>query len=297
MIEKMKYLNITGPKDDIDRVVDIYLNKHEIHLENALTELGSDQDVKPFIEMNPYKELLNKSQMLVDRLSKDIPCAQHEMSASEASEIINKSYSLMDKLVEKHQDIKEEKKHLTTLINQIEPFRMLDFELDKIQHFNFIRFRFGRIAHEYYNKFTRFVYDNLNTVFYECERNAEYVWGVYFSPATASDQVDAVYASLHFERIELANEYEGTPEEAYQVLVKRMHKVRAKGKEIKNKIKKKLDEQGSEILLAFQTLQRLSDNFDIRKMAVCTDNPHTDQVFYILCGWMSAKDTKALIKE
>ena len=37
MIEKMKFLSITGPKTDIDRVVNTYLCKYEIHLENALS--------------------------------------------------------------------------------------------------------------------------------------------------------------------------------------------------------------------------------------------------------------------
>ena len=40
MIEKMKFLSISGPRDDIDRVVDQYLSKYEIHLENALSELS-----------------------------------------------------------------------------------------------------------------------------------------------------------------------------------------------------------------------------------------------------------------
>ena len=39
MIEKMKFLTLTGPREDIDRVVDTYLSKYEIHLENALSQL------------------------------------------------------------------------------------------------------------------------------------------------------------------------------------------------------------------------------------------------------------------
>ena len=39
MIEKMKFLSITGPKADIDRVVSDYLSKYEIHLENAMAQL------------------------------------------------------------------------------------------------------------------------------------------------------------------------------------------------------------------------------------------------------------------
>ena len=39
MIEKMKFLRISGPKGDIDRVAELNLSKYEIQLENAMTEL------------------------------------------------------------------------------------------------------------------------------------------------------------------------------------------------------------------------------------------------------------------
>ena len=65
MIEKMKFLSITGHKGDIDRVVDQYLSKYEIHLENALSELKTVTDLRPFNENNPYKEDLQKSEDLI----------------------------------------------------------------------------------------------------------------------------------------------------------------------------------------------------------------------------------------
>ena len=36
MIEKMKFLSITGPKADIDRMTETYLSRYEIHLETPL---------------------------------------------------------------------------------------------------------------------------------------------------------------------------------------------------------------------------------------------------------------------
>ena len=44
MIEKMKFLSFTGPKKDIDRFVLKYLSKYEIHLENALAQLGQGSE-------------------------------------------------------------------------------------------------------------------------------------------------------------------------------------------------------------------------------------------------------------
>ena len=62
MIVKMKFLSITGPRADIDRMTNRYLSKYEIHLENALAQLGQDQkNVTPYIEANPYREALNKA--------------------------------------------------------------------------------------------------------------------------------------------------------------------------------------------------------------------------------------------
>ena len=37
MIERMKFLNITGPKDDIDRVIETYISKYDFQIENALS--------------------------------------------------------------------------------------------------------------------------------------------------------------------------------------------------------------------------------------------------------------------
>ena len=56
MIEKMRFLSITGPKEDIDRVIEEYLSKYDIQLENALSELKNVRDLYPYIDSNPYKE-------------------------------------------------------------------------------------------------------------------------------------------------------------------------------------------------------------------------------------------------
>ena len=68
MIVKMKFLSISGPRDDIDRVYDVYLSKYEMQLENALTELRTTENLIPFAEVNPYKEPLAKAEHFVSLL-------------------------------------------------------------------------------------------------------------------------------------------------------------------------------------------------------------------------------------
>lgn len=291
----MKFLSITGPKKDIDRVVDVYLKKYEIHLENALSELSAVHDLTPFIEVNPYKELLNKSEDLIKRLNPDSSALKKDMSTEEAKEVLNNALTLLNDLSGERNELKTKKQYLNDLINQIEPFRSIDFELKRILSFKFIKFRFGKIPYEYFDKFSKYAYDNLNTVFLDCYSNDNYVWGVYFVPESSSGKIDAIFSSLHFERIMIPNEYEGTPQEAYEALNIQINEINIQRKILAKKINQKLQEEASKILQAYEFLRNLSENFDVRKLAACTKEKQ--QVFYILCGWITAKDTKRLLKD
>ncbi len=297
MIEKMKFLSITGPKRDFDRVVRVYLSKYHIHLENALSELSSVHDLKPFVEINPYKDLLGKSEELIKKLDKKQEYSSTDMTPEKASEVITSTFSLLEDLNTRKKSLKEQKAHYTDLIHQIEPFRNLDYDIHKILELKFINFRFGKISHEHYNKFSKYVYDNLNSVFFECDSDSDYVWGIYFVPASYSVKIDAIYASLHFERLFLPDEYEGTPEEAYRSFLAKRNEINAELTSVSNQIKDRLNQRADELLEAHNTLMIFNKNYDVRKLAACTKEKGKDEVFFILCGWISEKDVKNFVAE
>ena len=68
MIVKMKFINISGPRNDIDRVTDLYLSRYEIQLESALSELKTVDNLRPFVELNPYRDVLSKANQFVGYL-------------------------------------------------------------------------------------------------------------------------------------------------------------------------------------------------------------------------------------
>ena len=61
MIVKMKFLSITGAKDDIERMAGQYLSKYEIQLESALTELKTVQNLRAYTDKNPYAEVIRRA--------------------------------------------------------------------------------------------------------------------------------------------------------------------------------------------------------------------------------------------
>lgn len=294
MIVKMKFLSITGPKNDIDRVIDQYLSKYEIQLENTLSELKSVRDISPYMEINPYKDTLAKANSLAD-LIKDIPCGEKKLSVEEAVAVIEELEAELASIQEKKDKIEAELSSAQSSLTDIAHFRAIPHDIEDILHFRHVKFRFGKISQEYYAKFEKYVYDDLYTIFYKCQSDDNYVWGVYFVPAEEADKIDAVYSSLHFERLYLKDTYHGTAEEAYHILEKKVADYTAQLNSIMDSYKKKLEANAADILAAQRKLSALSENFDVRKLAACTRTKQ--DTFYILCGWMTEEDALAFSKE
>ncbi len=292
MIVKMKFLSITGPKNDIDRVVNQYLSKYEIHLENALSELNSVRNLRPYMEINPYKEWLVKSNEYAQLIQDDTyASANNSISLEESLETLQTLDAQINTINEKRTQLEKKRKELEKSLRNIEPFLEFDYNLHNVLQFKFIKYRFGKIAKDYYDNLEKYVYEHLDSVFFKCHSDDQYVWGVYFVPSPEADKLDAVFSSLQFERIYMPDVYDETPNEAYERLQAELNDCTKQIDALHQEITQILEGQKENVLSAREMLSSLSSNFDVRKLAACTKEEQ--QVFYILCGWMSEEDAKS----
>ena len=216
MIVKMKFLTITGPKDDLDRMMDEYLSRYEIHLENALSELKTVRDLQPFNEANPYRELLAQAKSMVELLDGSLDRPEGSISMEEAVELIKQLNWQLEEKNSHRSDVTAKLGEVREKQKKLEPFRSLSFDTSRLQGFRFVKHRYGSIAKTYFREFEKYVYDDLETVFFKCKEDSETVWGIYFVPASEADRVDAIYASMHFERIHLSGDLQGSPDVLWQ---------------------------------------------------------------------------------
>lgn len=296
MIEKMKFLSITGPKTDIDRVVNDYLSKYEIHLENAMAQLTQVQHLSPYIQINPYRDLLAKVNEFASLLgsTKNIPI--QDISLEEIQPLLDSLGERISKLRQECDAIMTERSSVAEDLNRLSPFSSLPEDVDKLVHYRFVQVRFGRIQREYYEKFKTYVYDDLDTMFYPCREDSDYVWGLYFVLWTKMEKVDAVFSSMHFERTYLKKDYyHGTPQALCAEYEKKLENLRREYDSRQDEIQKLLERDASKILSAQAALNALSTNFDVRKVAACVKEHQ--ETFYILCGWMTEKDASAFMKD
>lgn len=294
MIVKMKFLSITGPIRDIDRVSDVYLSKYEMQLEHTITELKTTDNLLPFVEVNPYKEPLVKAEHFVSLISSESASADNSLDIDQIQTMIREVNHDYLEIQEKIDGLEKDKTAIQEKLNVLEPFQPLNFELNKVMNYKYMQIRFGRIDVDYYHKLEKYLFEDLNAIFLEGARDSNYVYGCYFVSNGESGKVDSVFNSLHFERIKIPDEYIGTPAVAYQNL---SQEIADKDKEIEKLLQENTDlinKNASALLGAKNRLEELSGNFDVRKMAARIEDEKED--YYILCGWMSEKDVEKFIE-
>ena len=225
MIVKMKFINISGPRNDIDRVTDLYLSKYEIQLESALSELKTVNNLRPFVEINPYRDALAQAEQLTALLEDPEKVKPDEkLGLDSMFEVIRNTSADYQSMQDKKEKLKKKIEDLHQKQQVIAPFRPLDCNLSEVLNYKYIAYRFGRIAVEYYYKMKKYLIEEMDAIFVEGERDESYVYGAYFVSPGGAPKADALFRTLHFERITLNNEYEGTPTDAYQKLQRQINK-------------------------------------------------------------------------
>lgn len=295
MIVKMKFLSVSGPKADIDRVCEVYLSKYEMQLENAVTELKTADNLLPFVEMNPYKEPLAK----IEQFVKFLPTGERHADLSIEKEDILKLVRDVNhdylELMERKEQFKRKRDELKERADVLEPFRSLDVDIRKVMKYQYMQVRFGRIGIDYYRKLERYLFEDLNAVFLEGIRSDSHVYGCYFVANADVSKVDSVFSSLHFERISLGSEYAGTPAAAYDGIMQEVEDTKEEIAQIRKEIQTLMESHGAQLLGARKRLENMCDNFDVRKLAARMNDDQSES--YILCGWMGEEDVEAFVRE
>lgn len=297
MIVKMKFLQISGPETDIDRMCSQYLSRHEMQLESAIAELKTTDNLQPFIEVNPYRDPLAKVESFCELLNQEKIKPDRTMDTDSVLAMIRDiNHDYVD-MQEKRELLKKQADEMKEKANALEPFRSLDIDLGRATKYRFLNVRFGRIGLDYYRRLEKYLFNDLDAVFLEGSRNDSYVYGGYITSNKEKSKADSIFNSLHFEKIDLITDYSGTPEQAYGAIEKKLENVKREIAEIDKRSEELMNNHAAKLLGARDKLKEAADYFDIRKKAARIENEEEKGGYYILCGWMGEEDVEEFVKE
>lgn len=300
MITKMSMVNITGPRDDIDRMSDQYLSHYDIHLENTLKELSDIRTLKAYTSPDPYKPLSQR----IDDLLQLSPTEQNAAAIEPRSLDFDYIKRLVEQVEhdvkteqEKLQEVNQEITQLTTDFNKYEPFEKIDYPLDDILIMKKVKFRFGRFTLLNYHKYKKYIENMVPAIFIPSKKVDGYVYGAYFTSAQDRQRVDALFFSLNWKRLYLPEE-KGTFVEILSRFSEKMEELKKEQKQLETTLRQAVQPISKELLEAKARLAQLSKAFGVRRYAAITRNEFAKkETRYLLIGWMAETDAAQLVDQ
>lgn len=280
-VVKMKLVSIIGKMDELDNVIEQSCSDGNFQLDQAMTFFSNSSGFTPLNEDNPYsslfsalKETLSAANLKkVDKVDDDIL-----MDKSEIQPYVSDFCSKINKLQSEKQSILisiDEEKHAKS---QFEHFLGLDLKISELLSCEFIKVRFGRLPKESYEKLKSYT-DNPYIIYFPCTNDAQYVWGVYFSPIEEIAETDRIFASLYFERLKIPRAV-GTPDEAIVEIKKKIDSLENRLNELDKEISSIWETESYKCSKLYNYLKQHRNAFDLRRYAARYNDS------FILAGWL-----------
>ncbi len=286
----MKLVMVNGPSAQLERVIGALCSDGNFHPEKAESFISPSMGYAPLNEENPYLSTISAIKELARQFNVDLESAKKV----KGTVIDEKAQAYVEYLERTLSDFAAEAASLNEQISacregidQYSHFLGLGVSLEEIFACRFIVARFGHLSKDSYLKLTRGYGEHPYILFVPCSADVDGYWGVYFAPKDHEDEVDRIFASLHFDRMHVPSAV-GTAEEIIARLEENISIIRAQQNELSEKIVEIWTAEGDKISALYAKLVQSSDLFELRKYAVF----HEKNCFFV--GWIPAKGEKRL---
>ncbi|HHW22313.1 MAG TPA: V-type ATP synthase subunit I [Clostridiaceae bacterium] len=297
-IEKMKYIRIMGPLSKFDEFALKHVINRNIELEPAHKHLNVPGLI-PFTEDNSLDNLLKRIEVLNERFQVkikeyDLETVEKEllnpMDKDEADAFIAEIEDKLSALRKETESINAGIKEREQIIKQILPLSSLDIKIDELFHFTFMKFRFGKAPKDLYNRQKKYL-EELDVVVVPVSEEDENIWLSYFMPASVSQEIDNVFATMGFTRVRISDEVKGTPKVAIGTMESEISRMRERLDKIRKETDRYLESKKSEFEKLYHQIKYLSKLNEVKRY--CS---HSQETFFMI-GWIPQKDYSSLINK
>lgn len=284
-VKKMSMINIVGPVDMFETVLDECIMDKNIHIEDITETAGKRRGVYTFSDNNPYEERYRQCRELCDILEIkpheiDNPDNIEDIKFTDYIETVKTEFlKLKDEIAKTEQDFDAN----AVLHEQLLLMGDISERLEDIFNLEFMKVRFGRLSRDAYDKLNTYL-SELDALFVKGREDGRYVYGIYVTPRLVAENVDNVFASLNFERIRISEKACDIPSVAAEKIGEENMELEKKKNELKNQMAEFLKTNEHRILSVYGFYKRKYELFKIRTLSV-----RTSENFY-MSGWTTDKE-------
>ena len=284
-IEKMKMVSILGKFEKLDDTIEAYLDSGCFQPETASQYVANVKGFSNLNEENPYGQYLTKLTEIIESsglVPKIVENAGKTAELDELDREMSKIEERVGALLKQRDEIEEQIKKNKSDVADLSHFKDLDVSIKEAFESKYVKFRFGRLPIESFDKL-KFYVSNPYITFHQCSEQDNYAWGMYVAPAAQVKEVDSIFNSLFFERLRIPD-FDGTPKQAIEYLNTKTADLVAKKTELNEIINEFTSLEKDEYFKLYTQLKRSFDACEIRKYAT----KYGDS--FVLVGWIPESD-------
>lgn len=289
-IKKMKLVRISGPSSKLDKIITACCSLGSFQPENAGSYISETMGYVSLNEESPYSQNIQSIREIAQTYGFDLEQTKKtkKMTVDETvSDYIRELGERLTELNERRKNLSEQLDECTSGIEKYSHFSSLNVHFEDIFKCKYIVTRFGHLSKDGYVKLLKGYGDNPYILFYPCSSDQNGLWGAYFAPSDKVDEVDRIFAALHFERLLIPGAV-GTAEEIIENLQENINIIAEEKEKIDSEVGSILERESDKVRAIYNKLLDLDQMVELRKYAVY----HGKSCFFV--GWIPASAEKAL---
>jgi V/A-type H+-transporting ATPase subunit I len=290
----MNTVKIIGPVKKLDDVVKCISDCGFFEPEYAKNFFGDTSGFIEFSKENPYTAPLQKVIDAVTLSGKELKrkdISDFTISDEQINLFLEKLNSDVANILESKSMLEQENAELKSKIEQLSHFKELDIPLESMFKSEFVKARFGRIPKESYEKLKEYD-DNPYVLFFPCQTD-EYCWGAYLAPTERIREVDRIFSSIYFERIQLPWS-DVTPIQAIERFEVDLTKNNESLRIYDDKLEEYWNREYDFCLKVYTYLSEMNNLFELKKYSIVENREQSEANAFLYCGFVPKRDAKKL---
>lgn len=291
-VRSVKAISIIGMMSELDKVVDFCGESEVFQPDDAMSFYSDTKNFLPLSTKNPYSAPMQQLKNSADLAGFKLEYTESDhknISTDETIEYIAYFVSETESMVNKKLKLEQDIDSCKRTLEQVEHFAGCDIDFSQINDCRFITPNFGRIPKESYEKLSQFS-DNQFALFFPFTNDETHYWGAYFTIPEQKDDIDRIFSSLYFERLEIPP-ISGTPDDYMKELQKELEGHQKELEDINKEIDSFWKKEKDKCLMHYSKLEEM-DAFNEIKRRVYKYHKN-----FILVGWIPADKEKYFTKE
>lgn len=267
-IEKMSLVTIRGEGPQLDEVLLRCLDSGVFHPETAGSLSEYSSGISTMKEENPYTGLARKLSAIALEADIDLGSTGFDgldLDNKDFPDYIDGLDAKLKKLLAKKRGSEQLIESHVMALQRLGHFTGMELNFDSLFACRYIKVRFGRLPLDGYQKLRS--YSDRPFVLFSFGEDGSYNWCMYICAAADQQQIDGLFQSLYFERIQVPDYAHGTPQEALAFIEGDLGRETAALEEIKNKIAEITNGERTRVQKLYAKLCLLGKAFELRDKA------------------------------